>query len=526
MMNEPPQIKNPSITLYPFHLRNDGDEGYQEPAQNADRIWQHLADNVGGKFEFPELKALRNQLICYKDGKYHPAGEDANLSDPKLLKNGKPLNFTPLTQPNYPNLRGSINARRINDTYAADLTLYYQNATILVADLKQLNPEGCLLSNQIQASLGQTLFLYAEPVVYDDYRSLADKCVRALVGDGIETELQITGTGELFGSPIFEYDNSAKKCHILVWLQQNPDTLKLATSTFNYHLMNLLCARSKILFVYNQAKESYCLGQQIATKLDKLRPEFTQIESEPNREVKLTKLKSLLATVRSLVFDYTKELRHLREFSNTIDINTENYEDAYVKIKELSVDGDNLLFLEKFRSLCDRKYQSQIQKYLNYLMANQDLFQQTISTIRGMVEIEQAELSREQAEREHQRDREQIQLYQQKEQEQKDRDEAQIQLDKANEDKERKRDRQLENTIFFVGTAIGGGQIFSAAYPLIKDTPIYLLPDFSRPLHPFTATIFWSLVFGIVFGLLILGILPLARRILPKIVPLVRKILP
>ncbi len=29
-MQEPPQIKNPSITLYPFHLRDDGDEGYSE----------------------------------------------------------------------------------------------------------------------------------------------------------------------------------------------------------------------------------------------------------------------------------------------------------------------------------------------------------------------------------------------------------------------------------------------------------------------------------------------------------------
>ncbi|MEG4865619.1 MULTISPECIES: hypothetical protein [unclassified Microcoleus] len=44
------------------------------------------------------------------------------------------------------------------------------------------------------------------------------------------------------------------------------------------------------------------------------------------------------------------------------------------------------------------------------------------SPIRGMVEIEQAQLSGEQGEREHQRDREQIQLYKQKEEEQKDRD--------------------------------------------------------------------------------------------------------
>ncbi len=140
----------------------------------------------------------------------------------------------------------------------------------------------------------------------------------------------------------------------------------------------------------------------------------------------------------------------MQEFSITIDINTDNYEEAYARIKCLSIEGDNLEFLQKFRDLSDRKYQSQIQKYLNYLMANQDFFQQTISTIRGMVEIEQAQLSREQAEREHQRDREQIQLYKQKEEEQKDRDRDQMTIANKNEENERKRDRQLENIIFFV----------------------------------------------------------------------------
>ncbi|MEG4441285.1 hypothetical protein QUB47_03665 [Microcoleus sp. AT9_B5] len=53
-----------------------------------------------------------------------------------------------------------------------------------------------------------------------------------------------------------------------------------------------------------------------------------------------------------------------------------------------------------------RKYQSQVEQYLNYLIANQDLFQQTISTIRRMVAIEQVELKREQEERERLCDRE------------------------------------------------------------------------------------------------------------------------
>jgi hypothetical protein len=99
--------------------------------------------------------------------------------------------------------------------------------------------------------------------------------------------------------------------------------------------------------------------QQIASRLERKLPEFSQIEAEPNREIKLAKLKKLLAEIRSQVFDYAKKLRDLREYSNTVDINAENYIESYAKVKRLSIKDDNLVFLPKFRSLCDRKYQSQ-----------------------------------------------------------------------------------------------------------------------------------------------------------------------
>jgi hypothetical protein len=46
------------------------------------------------------------------------------------------------------------------------------------------------------------------------------------------------------------------------------------------------------------------------------------------------------------------------------------------------------------RSIALLGIERDIEKYLNYPIANQDLFQQTTSTICGMVEIEQVELSR------------------------------------------------------------------------------------------------------------------------------------
>jgi len=491
-MSQEWQIKNPSISLYPFHLRDDRDEGYKQVAQKAQILWENLADNVGKEFNINELNSLRDKLICYKNGVYYPDGEGEKLTLVKLLiPDGKTLNFQPITQPDNQKLDGFIYALRLQDTYTADLTFYYKNVTIKVADLTRLNPEGCLLPNAIQPSLGQTLLLYAVPAVYNTYRKLADESVKAFVQDKQPTSVDFRAEGKLFGSPIFDYDSreddARQRCHILVWLQDNPQTLKSATPAFYSYLMNLLCSRAKIVFVYGEARKKYRQAQQIVGELEKKLPELRAIESEQNRQVKLQKLKELLAEVHTKMLAFAKQVRYLQEDRNTIDTNAENYAEALTRIRGLCIPGDNLDFWQRFLDLAEDKYRRQIEIDLNYLIASQNLFQQSISTVRGMVEIEQVEL-----------DREQMELYQQQ------------------EDTEKKRSRQLENIIFFVGTAIGGGQIFSAAYPLIKDTPIQWQPDFSLPLHPFAATIILSLLFGLLFGLLMLGIAVLVRKTFPR----------
>ncbi|MFB2973183.1 hypothetical protein ACE1CD_29830 [Aerosakkonema sp. BLCC-F183] len=514
-MNEEYKIRKSSVTVYPFHLRDDFDLGFQSPAQNVSQLWDNLADNVGNKLNIPELESLQNHLICYENGNYKQEKEKGNYQE--LTKDGQTLKFQEISLPDHLILNGSILPLRIHDTYAADLTLSYQNLTVSLDKLKLLNPDGCLLPNQIQASLGQTILLYAEPVVYDDYRKLADNCLKAFLQDKFQPAPKFVAEGKLFGSPIFEYDNRninpADRCHVLVWLKRHPDTLNQATAKFNYYLLNLLCSRAKIVFAYHKSREWYEEAQGIASDIEKQIPEFTRIENEPNPENRLSQLKELLARIRTKVFDYSRCLRNLSEYHNTIVNNTENYKEALAEIQSLTLEEDNLKFWQNFLDLAENKYQQQIKADLGYLFPSQELFREMISTIRGMVEIEQVESDRRWQEDENRREREwQENLAKQEAAEREKERQAEKQAENR-EQSEKEREEKLQDLIFFFGTAVGAGGIFCSSYALTTSIPIQWRPDFSLPIHPFIWSIFWSIVFGLAFGALIWIILVLLRKI-------------
>ncbi|MFW5666739.1 MAG: hypothetical protein ACOC2Z_14560 [Coleofasciculus sp.] len=511
------KIRNPSITLYPFHLRDDFGEGFQAVAKNAQDLWEILADDIGKTFNIPELQSLRNHLICYKNGQYYPSGEDKQQGYQELIASSqKILRFQPTSQPDNLQLNGSIRASRFHDTYTADLTLYAQALTIPITQLQHFNPNGCLLAHNIKPSLGQTLLLYVEPIYCDNYRSLADACIQSFWNNARQPAPKLIAEGQLFGSPIFEYDyrnpNPAHRCHILVWLKGHPDTLTLTTSTFNYYFINLLFYRAKICFVYNKSREWYSEGQRLTSDIEKEIPQFTKIEQEPDAESRLTQLKQLLARIRTKVFDYTKCLSLLKEHGNTLTVNTNNYRETLEEIQKLTLADDNLDFLYKFLNLAEHDHQQQIQADLNYLFASQDLFQQMIATIRGMVEIEQIESDRRWQASENQQSRQLQEALARQEAAQREREYQAQEQAKQQEAREKKRERRLEDVIFFVGTAIGASGIFGSSYPLLQESPIQWRPDASLPIHPFFGSIFWSIIFGITIGLVTLLFLILIRK--------------
>ncbi|NEO11893.1 MULTISPECIES: hypothetical protein [unclassified Moorena] len=378
-------IKNPSVTLYAFHLCQDLSQEPGKLRQDADQLWQHCA-NLSQPLAIPDLKSLPEKLQS-------PPSQTAITSRYiELLPDNGRLTYTPPLQIEGSGLTVEVYPVQIHDTYAIDITLYYQNVTVPVGQFSRLNPQGCLLASNIQASLGQTLVLYGEPVgTPKEDRKLADACVDAFF-QGSDQKPQFSASGQLFGSPMFAYDNGKEKpteqCHLLVWLNRHPETLNLAQKTYR-SLLNLLCCRSKILFAYDQARWCYGKTRELYGQLEQEVKGFKELPRE--REIRLEQLKQKLTQMPSQTFDYAVYLRDIEDHKTAIATNAKNYNYWLKKIRESSLKDDNIEFLEDFLNQRTELFQRQIQTNLNYLKPGQQLFDQMLGSIRGIVETEQAQ---------------------------------------------------------------------------------------------------------------------------------------
>lgn len=381
------EIESAKLSLYAFHLSHDMVSGEWKHTEDSDRLWETFAQ-LGEHLKIPSLVSFRQFLALPKGTVVF----QELLSDE--IKRCLRFPFPP--QETHPR-HGELYGLQIHDTYAADLTFHYRK-TISVEDLTNLNPDGKLLDNSIQASLGQTLVLFAKPksdLNAEQLRKLSDRCLNALV-QSLDPSLKPSylSQGKLLSSPIFEYDNFAEdpqqSCHVLIWLNTHPETTNLEASGEYYHpLINLLCSRSKIVFSHFQAGDRYQEARKVYQELEK--QANTLKELPENREKRLEFLKKALVETNPKAFTYATHIRDIKDHHTAIATNLHNYTQSLQALKKIPGEHD----LKNFQD-CEKQtnqYLSQIQTYLNYLVPGQDLFSHCISTMRGIVEIEQAEIN-------------------------------------------------------------------------------------------------------------------------------------
>src|SRR4028119_358203 len=110
----------------------------------------------------------------------------------------------------------------------------------------------------------------------------------------------------------------------------------------------------------------------------------------------LQELQEQLKQLFSKAVTYTRLLRKLEECDNTIAINLYNYSENLQKICVIiENDEEELSILNRFRIKSAPYIRSQIAADLGYFRHGTSLIEQAIASIRGIVEIEQARIDRE-----------------------------------------------------------------------------------------------------------------------------------
>ena len=414
------KISAPNVYLYAFQLQNDS-KGSNNP------LWKHC-DNILANFT---NETVTPNLVFPQNS--HSYREDL------LPTVTLPFNSNPLVE-------GFAQPLQIQDSYALCLNIGCPEdgtADNLDVDfIQEFNPNRALLINGDDNFLGQTLLITAwlpenSPDNLDSLKPLADKCRDALFqGDSPPVFYR---SSKLFGSPIFEYgtiSDIANYRHLLVWLLADKQTDE-DFNTCQAEILDLLCHRHKVIKAF---QDSRLIHEELDREYRIIEKNMEILQQQFSRGTVLTaaqlqEFQEQLKQLFSKAVTYTRLLRKLEDYDNTIALNLNNYTDILSKICDiLGTDKEELSILNNFSRKTAPYVRSQIAGDLGYFRHGTNLIEQAIASIRGIVEIEQARSDRT----------------------------NQLALRKS-EDKEKYRDDRLQSTVQAIGVGLAAGGIAASS---------------------------------------------------------------
>ena len=326
-------------------------------------------------------------------------------------------------------------------------------------------------NNQLSNHLGQTWFVWGqltsdtqEPLTIANqiYEQLQIFEAQNWKKD-LKTDIKAT-TAKLFGAECFELwqlpsnraDHIKQSKHLLICLfpynlsdssiKDNIEKIKIHSPS----LMRLFLYRHKIIWAYARSRY-HKANLKNAVKHIQL------AISDDNSKTDLLALQQDLKSTLNLMTTYAQELIYLGAQKNTIETNLKNYQKRLKRLEDPDCDINLPFFLETFTEIVTNIYIDQITIDLTSLSPAQKSLENSVRNIEGIINIEQA-----------------------------------------------KSDRNLNQTIFVVGTGLGTSQV--AASIIVAQFPANPIPTKSDThfLIYMGAVFFGSIIIGIFFGVVIL----------------------
>jgi len=424
------KIDCPQVYLYSYQLSRETDNN--SIWTWANNIWQHF--NHTSKQKFPE-KDLSSPLS---------SAEKFHYSD---------------------RIEGSLRFCRLDDSIGILARIGCpetdENKNLTAEIFKELNPNNLMIPPSYENWLGQTILITCKlsilPIT-ERLKETADECVKHLLpASHLPSESRMT---KLFNRPIFEYTFIPGQLQVLVYLID--DNSEKSFGRALQPIFELFYHRHKITkaFIdsrknYNYARELYI---EIENNIENLETSLATKEDQYLQELK-TNIKKLLHDS----IPYQRALQTLENFDNTISIHDYNYQQKLLEISNRTqITLEELTTFSLFIEKTTPYLQRQIKADLGYFKHGTDLVETAIASIRGIVEIEQAE-----------------------------------------------RDRSLERTIEILAAGLGAGGIVASAVSGHIDKPLVIkIPQANDRIHPGVSSLLFSFLAALVVG----GVVGLINR--------------
>ncbi len=372
--------------------------------------------------------------------------------------------------------RGAFRPQYMNDSYSFLLQLLRPQKLgqegVKFSELAELKPPDSfftgtsstldepLKTHLKQASWGTTIlfsgFIDSPPETLEKGKHLADELLQNLLKlDSLETAPPFWESREFFGGFLYEYQkiyNRHSYGQILILLLFSEDS-KEKLNGVQWSLPELFFYERKIHQNYLDSREEYKrANRDIKTIEETIRTFPPNIATNVPPDLSEDELRSLKQEIKNLLdlsLRYSQRMRSLVTFENTIAINRQNYLNTLTRM-EIKSQSDLTGWRDKANQIFGM-FQGQIKADLVYLQQGERLLDTAINTIRGLVEIDQAE-----------------------------------------------RDRTLENRIQIAGWGIAAGAIVASTSALIFQEPMTYpwQEQHGDRLHPFILAVLLSLAFA------------------------------
>ncbi len=492
------------VQLFAFHLQAStffSSNLFGNQPKSSDWLWK-ACDDIVSKTLQREFKL--KPLIDLNKQEYNPRVplsreapvkapdyEENNVNNPQYIQISNEVslvNQEPLL------IKGFIYPIRIYNSYGLWLRLgcstleNNQEKAMDIQVLRHLNPENCFLSLEKQGYLGQTIIITAWLTLEDagketqELKNIADECLQHffLKEKGIYPP-QFNRVEELSSSVVFQYGSRShlptSGSVLIRLLREKQDNNQPLIS--NEDLFDLLFYRARIIKAFQQITR---MNRVLTYYTRFFLKEIKKLQLDSNNtkldKEKLNRLNNELIQLPLMAQEYEKSLAMLNNFKTEVEVSIDKYSEIVKGIYKKNSHED-LLILKIFVYGKWPFYDEQIKEYFRFFKYGSSLIDKAISSIRGQVEIAQAE------------------------------------LESHGQETEKERDFKQQITILAVGSGIGVSGILSSSVATVYSSP-----------NQYANTKEQSLVLAgaISFGLLGGFLAAIAIWLLPRRFPLIKRL--